>query len=81
MWAEEQSWFGLEDLVLEQEEIQESIKIKFLQYQLWTTANGVSIHISHMSTSHLRNCINKCKRENWRLYALPILIQEFNSRF
>ena len=33
-----------------------------------------------MKTSHLVNCINKIKRDNWRLYALTILETELKLR-
>jgi hypothetical protein len=79
-WVEEQSWFGLEDLVLDNIEEQQTIKANFICNQIWTTKEGSSIHIKKMKTPHLVNCINKIKRENWRVYALPILETELKSR-
>lgn len=79
-WAEEQSWFGLEDLVLESIEEQREIESDFLYNHIWTTYDGQSVPVKYMKTSHLINCINKIKRENWRLYALPILETELKLR-
>jgi hypothetical protein len=36
-WAEEQSWFGLEDLVINNNQEQERIKNNFLKKDIWTT--------------------------------------------
>lgn len=79
-WAEEQSWFGLEDLVIDDIQEQERIKENFLKRGRWITKSGATIHISQMDTNHLKNCINKCKRDNWRIYALPKLEKELESR-
>lgn len=78
-WAEEQSWFGLEDLVIEDMQEQDRIKDNFLKKGIWTAKSG-NIHISQMDTNHLKNCINKCKRDNWRIYALPKLEKELKLR-
>lgn len=29
---------------------------------------------------HINNCINKCLRENWRMWALPKLQEELKRR-
>lgn len=79
-WAEEQSWFGLEDLVQADKERQQEIKDNLIYNHIWTMYNDYEIHIKDMSTNHLQNCIKKCKREDWRLYALPILENELKSR-
>ena len=79
-WAEDQSWFGLEDLVIESMQKQEEIKDNFLKKGIWTTKSGTIIHISQMNINHLQNCINKCKRESWRTYALPKLEKELKLR-
>lgn len=79
-WVEEQSWFGLEDLVLDSIEEQQEIKNNFLYNQIWTTCDKRTIPVKYMKTSHLINCINKIKRDNWRLYALPILEIELKLR-
>lgn len=60
-WVEEQSWFGLEDSVIEYQEEQIEIERLLIEYNLWTTKNGSQIHISKMTEIHLRNSINKCK--------------------
>jgi hypothetical protein len=79
-WAEEQSWFGLEDLVINNNQEQERIKNNFLKKDIWTTKFDDTIHISKMDNNHLKNCINKCKRDSWRMYALPKLEKELKSR-
>ena len=79
-WAEEQSWFGLEDLVIDDIQEQERIKNNFLKKDIWITKSGTYVHISQMDTNHLKNCINKCKRDNWRIYALPKLEKELKLR-
>ena len=52
---------------------------------LWRTAgtngcNGKTIEIKDMSTSHIVNSIAKCKRDNWRLEAIPYLEAELKRR-
>ena len=81
-WVEEQSWFGLEpdDVEMIVNAAQEKIKKLFLTKKLWTNKLGCHIHLKDMKTSHIKNCINKCKRENWRIYALPILEKELIER-
>lgn len=61
-WAEEQSWFGLEDSVLEAEQEQEYL----LENQLWKTKDGRILPISSMSTQHILNSLRKIRRDNWR---------------
>lgn len=46
-WAEEQDWFGLEDLIFEVDPM-----------LFWTTKNNDKIKISDMSDTHIKNCIN-----------------------
>lgn len=79
-FAEEQSWFGLEDTILDHIEEHNDIKYQFIQKGIWTTQFNEDIHLSQMKTSHIQNCINKCKRERWRTWALPILEQELKRR-
>lgn len=81
-WVEEQSWFGLEpdDVEMILNDAQEKIKKLFLTKKLWTDKLGCHIQLKDMETSHIKNCINKCKRENWRIYALPILEKELIER-
>lgn len=61
-WAEEQSWFGLEDSVIEAEQEQEHL----LENQLWKTKDGRILSISSMSTQHILNSLRKIRRDNWR---------------
>ena len=79
-WAEEQSWFGLEDLVIDYMQEQERIKDNFLKRGIWTGKSN-TIHISQMNINYLKNCINKCKRDSWRMYALPKLEKELERKY
>lgn len=73
-WAEEQPWFGLEDLALEATEAQEEI--------VWETRNGDFIPISQMTTSHIENSINMILKSNkkWRGGYLIHLQNELTKR-
>lgn len=73
-WAEEQSWFGLEDLALETTEIEEEI--------VWETRDGNFIPISQMTTSHIKNSINMILKSNkkWRKGYLVPLQKELTKR-
>ena len=42
--------------------------------------NGEKLLLSDMTTSHIQNCIAKCKRDNWRLSAIPYLKAELKQR-
>lgn len=75
-WVEEQSWFGLEDLVIAEQEKHEELLAK----KLWKNAKGEILQISSMPTHHLKMCINKIQRDDWREDYLPILIAELNTR-
>lgn len=79
-WVEEQSWFGLEDIALEAIEYDALVREKFLSTGMWSTQYDGDIHLSQMTTIHIINCIKKCKREQWRLWALPILENELSKR-
>ena len=51
----------------------------------WVTAgtegcNGQKIEIKDMTTSHIKNSIAKCKREGWRVGAIPYLEAELKRR-
>lgn len=77
-WAEEQSWFGLEDLALdaiykEDENLRNSI---------WIAKDGTKYSISEMTTSHIKNCIRMIQRSNyrWRPEYIEPLTQELKRR-
>lgn len=79
-WAEEQDWFGLEDLALEAQQraidAQERIK-----QGIWMQRGGKPIAIVCMSDSHLENSIRMIEdgRLN-RKWALPYLRAEQSRR-
>ena len=75
-WAEEQQWFGTEDIVLDQETPQEHI----LKGE-WVTNNGNIIGLKAMTDTHLANCIKMIEggRLN-RKWALPYLKGEKKRR-
>lgn len=75
-WAEEQSWFGLEDSVIEAEQEQEHL----LENQLWKTKDGRILPISLMSTQHIRNSLKKISRDNWRTAYAVLLKVELQKR-
>lgn len=75
-WAEEQSWFGLEDSVLEAEEEQRNL----LENQLWKTKDGRILPVSLMSTQHIRNSLRKISRDKWRTAYAVLLKAELQKR-
>lgn len=78
-WAEEQSWFGLEDLVLDAiYEAEED-----LRNGIWVAKDGTKYSISKMTTSHIKNCIRMIQRSNyrWRPEYLELLVQELKRRY
>lgn len=75
-WAEEQSWFGLEDSVLEAEQEQEHL----LENQLWKTKDGRILPVSSMSTQHILNSLKKISRDNWRTAYAVLLKAELQKR-
>ena len=77
-WAEEQPWFGLEDLALANaHEAEENIR-----KGIWVTRDGTKCLISKMQTSHIKNCIRMIQRSNysWRLEYLEPLVLELKKR-
>lgn len=42
--------------------------------------NGEKIEIKDMETSHIINSLKKCKRQNWRVEAIPYLEAELKRR-
>lgn len=79
-WAEEQDWFGLEDLVLEA--IQSERDIEYISIPAWRMADGNLIAIKDMDTSHIKNCIKMIYRHNgtWRHQYLRYFEEELRSR-
>ena len=75
-WAEEQSWFGLEDSVLEAEEEQQNL----LENQLWKTKDRRILPVSSMSTQHIRNSLRKISRDKWRTAYAVLLKAELQKR-
>ena len=75
-WAEEQSWFGLEDSVLEVEEEQRNL----LEKQLWKTKDGRILPVSSMSTQHILNSLKKISRDRWRTAYAVLLKAELQKR-
>ena len=75
-WVEEQSWFGLEDSVLEAEQEQEHL----LENQLWKTKDGRILPVSSMSTQHIWNSLRKISRDNWRTAYAVLLKAELQKR-
>ena len=79
-WAEEQSWFGLEDLVLEA--MQSERDIEYISIPAWRMADGELIAIRDMETSHIKNCIKMIYRSNgtWRHQYLRYFEAELRKR-
>lgn len=76
-WAEEQSWFGLEDLIAE--ELKD--ETDNLSKDIWTTKDGKRLLISKMQTSHIENCLRKIQKDYpWRKIYLESLTQELKRR-
>ena len=75
-WAEEQSWFGLEDSVLEAEEEQQNL----LENQLWKTKDGRILPVSSMLTQHIQNSLRKISRDKWRTAYAVLLKSELQKR-
>lgn len=79
-WAEEQSWFGLEDLVFDV--LNREDEIEFIQIPAWRTKEGKLIAIRDMETSHIKNCIKMILRSHyqWRSQYLNLLKLELIRR-
>lgn len=79
-WAEEQDWFGTEDIFLEVLRDTEEDKF-FLKRGIWVDKNGHKHPISKMKTSYIINCIRLIQRSNgWRKQYLNVLLKELKSR-
>lgn len=89
-WAEEQSWFGLEDLALEalydsDYDIDSEIfddGIEFIAIPAWRMKDGELIAIKDMNTSHIKNCIKMIYKSNgtWRHQYLRYFEAELRRR-
>ena len=85
-WAEEQSWFGLEDIALKNGELEFEKKSDIQKHGYsWRTKTGECIYIKDMKTSHIINAINMIKRsikanKPWRTSFLKPLLIEYKKR-
>lgn len=87
-WAEEQSWFGLEDLALEalygNDYDLDSTRssVEFISIPAWRMKDGKLIAIRDMDTSHIKNCIKMIYRSNgkWRHQYLRYFEAELRKR-
>lgn len=87
-WAEEQDWFGLEDLALEayygSDYNLDSAHsgVEFISIPAWRMADGTLIAIRDMETSHIKNCIKMIYRNNgkWRHQYLRYFETELRKR-
>ena len=53
---------------------------KRLKKVIWTTRDGRELDIRDMETSHIKFSMAKCKRDNWRLKAIPYFEEELKRR-
>nr|DAI45589.1 MAG TPA: hypothetical protein [Bacteriophage sp.] len=74
-WAEEQPWFGLEDLITDH-------YVEYISIPAWRMADGNLIAIRDMETSHIKNCIKMIHRKNdvWRHQYLEYFEAELLKR-
>ena len=87
-WAEEQDWFGLEDLALEalygsDYDLDSTHSgVEFISIPAWRMADGNLIAIRDMETSHIKNCIKMIYRKNgtWRHQYLKYFETELKIR-
>ena len=87
-WAEEQSWFGLEDLALEAlygsdyDLDSTHSSVEFISIPAWRMKDGNLIAIQDMDTSHIKNCIKMIYRHNgtWRPQYLRYFEAELRRR-
>ena len=87
-WAEQQSWFGLEDQALEV--LYDSdydlnfthLSVEFISIPAWRMKDGKLIAIRDMETSHIKNCIKMIYRSNgtWRHQYLRYFEAELRKR-
>lgn len=75
-WAEEQDWFGLEDLALEAQERANKAK-ELIKQGIWLTAEQEPVPIRSMTDRHLWNCIKMINEGRLhRPWALLYLVAE-----
>ena len=82
-WAEEQDWWGLEDLLVDRMIIESNIPTDSITQEiLWETKDLDLIPISQMTTHHIQNCIRMILKSNkrWRGEYLQYLEHELNTR-
>lgn len=87
-WAEEQSWFGLEDQALEalygsDYDLNSTLKcVEFISIPAWRMKDGKLIAIRDMETSHIKNCIKMIYKSNgtWRHQYLRYFEAELRKR-
>lgn len=83
-WAEEQPWFGLEDLILDELSKQDEVEhiTMVTHIPAWRTSDGKLIAIKDMETSHIKNCIKMIYRSNgtWRHQYLRYFKAELRKR-
>ena len=87
-WAEEQPWFGLEDLALEAlygsdyDLDSTHSSVEFISIPAWRMSDGNLIAIRDMETSHIKNCIKMIYRKNgtWRRQYLRYFEAELRKR-
>ena len=87
-WAEEQPWFGLEDLALEalygsDYDLDSTHSgVEFISIPAWRMADGNLIAIKDMDTSHIKNCIKMIYKSNgkWRHQYLRYFEAELRKR-
>lgn len=81
-WAEEQWWFGLEDLVIEQQEAENYAFQLLLTHNLWVGKGGEKIYkLKDMDETHIKNCIKMINEGRLdREWAVPVFENELKRR-
>lgn len=76
----EEIWFAT---FREMAKASDSYEVKYyeaLDNNSWIVASDKVIPISEMTTSHIKNCIKKIIREDWRKEYLSLLVTELIKR-
>ncbi len=47
---------------------------------IWKTKDGRKMYVEDMQTSHIQFSIAKCRRDNWRMEAIPYFEEELRKR-